>query len=132
MIINTDLIYPVGAIYISVSPINPKTLFGGEWESINSRFLIGTGEATGEAGETYNFIAGNTGGEYSHRLTVAEMPSHSHAIRSGYGESGTSDAYRYQYWGSSALGWKTGNLGTNSTGGDGYHNNLPPFLVVYM
>ena len=30
MIINTDLIYPIGAIYLSVSPINPKTLFGGD------------------------------------------------------------------------------------------------------
>lgn len=44
MIINTDLIYPIGAIYLSVSPINPKTLFGGDWEAISQgRFLLGAG-----------------------------------------------------------------------------------------
>ena len=29
MIINTDLIYPIGAIYLSVSATNPEILFGG-------------------------------------------------------------------------------------------------------
>ena len=77
MIINTDLIYPIGAIYLSVSATNPSTLFGGKWEAINSRFLIGTGTATGEDGETYNFVAGNTGGEYSHQLKQAEIPNFS-------------------------------------------------------
>jgi hypothetical protein len=29
MIINTDLIYPIGAIYISTVSTNPENLFGG-------------------------------------------------------------------------------------------------------
>jgi len=36
-------IYPVGAIYISTSNINPGTLFTGAWEQIKGRFLIGSG-----------------------------------------------------------------------------------------
>ena len=86
MIINTDLIYPIGAIYISVSATNPAILFGGKWEAINSRFLIGTGTATGEGGETYNFTVGTVGGEYSHKLTLTEIPAHKHQIKTNNDE----------------------------------------------
>jgi hypothetical protein len=133
MIINTDLIYPIGAIYLSVSATNPAILFGGKWEAINSRFLIGTGTATGEGGETYNFTAGATGGEYSHKLTVTEIPAHKHQIKtnnddwnnsSGGGNFGTTH--------DGANGWANNNWYTENAGGNGYHNNLPPFLAVYM
>lgn len=56
-----NIIYPVGSIYMSMNSTNPKNLFGGTWEAINSRFLIGTGTATGEATEKYNFQAGQVG-----------------------------------------------------------------------
>ena len=118
-------IYPVGAIYMSASSTSPASLFGGTWEQIENRFLLAAGSS---------YTAGNTGGEATHTLTVDEMPAHSHAIYSGYGDivSNVSDAYRYQKWGSSERGWKTGNLGTNSIGGGKAHNNMPPYLVVYM
>ena len=118
-------IYPVGAIYMSASSTSPASLFGGTWEQIENRFLLAAGSS---------YTAGNTGGEATHTLTVDEMPAHSHAIYSGYGDivSNVSDAYRYQKWGSSDRGWKTGNLGTNSIGGGKAHNNMPPYLVVYM
>lgn len=45
-----DLIYPVGAIYLSVSDISPETLFGGTWERIQDRFLLTAG--TDSAGDT--------------------------------------------------------------------------------
>ena len=128
MIINTDLIYPIGAIYLSVSPINPKILFGGDWEAINSRFLIGTGTATGEGGETYNFTAGAVGGEYTHKLTIDEMPSHRHRLASDAAliQTGGDFYYDGQYRRSQ------GKPYTDYAGGNGYHNNLPPFLAVYM
>ena len=120
-----DIVYPVGAIYMSVSNTSPATLFGGTWEQIQNRFLLAAGSS---------YTAGNTGGEATHTLTANEIPAHSHAIYSGYGDivSNVSDAYRYQTWGSSDRGWKTGNLGTNSIGGGKAHNNMPPYLVVYM
>ena len=49
-------IYPVGAVYISVNSTSPASLFGGTWESISGRFLLG-------ADNTYT--AGSTGGEAS-------------------------------------------------------------------
>ena len=120
-----DIVYPVGAIYMSVSSTSPATLFGGTWEKIENRFLLAAGSS---------YTAGNTGGEATHTLTKNEMPTHSHEIYSGYGDvvSNVSDAYRYQTWGSSDRGWKTGNLGTSNIGGGKAHNNMPPYLVVYM
>ena len=120
-----DIVYPVGAIYMSVSSTSPASLFGGTWEQIQNRFLLAAGSS---------YTAGNTGGEATHTLTKNEMPTHSHEIYSGYGDvvSNVSDAYRYQTWGSSDRGWKTGNLGTSNIGGGTAHNNMPPYLVVYM
>lgn len=120
-----DIVYPVGAIYMSVSSTSPAILFGGTWEQIQNRFLLAAGSS---------YTAGNTGGEATHTLTKNEMPTHSHEIYSGYGDvvSNVSDAYRYQTWGSSDRGWKTGNLGTSNIGGGKAHNNMPPYLVVYM
>lgn len=65
-----DKIYPVGSIYLSVNSTSPSVLFGGEWEQIQEKFLL-------SAGDTHT--AGTTGGEFSHTLTIDEMPVHNHA-----------------------------------------------------
>lgn len=39
-----NLIYPVGAIYLSTSEVSPGTLFGGTWERLEDRMLIGAGD----------------------------------------------------------------------------------------
>lgn len=65
------VIYPVGSIYMSVNSTSPGTLFGGTWERIQDRFLL-------SAGSTYS--AGATGGEATHTLSAAEMPSHTHSV----------------------------------------------------
>lgn len=38
----TDLIYPVGAFYISNSSTSPASLFGGSWTQVMGRYLYGT------------------------------------------------------------------------------------------
>ena len=127
---NNELIYPcpyfpVGSIYLSLSNINPSIYFGGTWELIKDKFLLGAGGS---------YSAGSTGGEITHKLTIEEMPSHTHPIKSGYGDlDGTTyDSYRYQYWGHNSNGWKSGDLGAGSTGGSKAHNNMPPYMAVYM
>lgn len=110
-------IYPVGAIYTSVDSTDPSTLFGGTWERLRDRFLLG-------AGETYT--AGATGGEATHTLTTDEMPAHSHGAGYGLnlaGGSATNPAF--------AGGQVTSNQ-TSTEGGGQPHNNMPPYLVVYM
>ena len=114
-------IYPVGSIYMSVNNTNPSTLFGGTWEQLKDRFLLG-------AGDTYT--AGDTGGEATHTLTIDEMPSHNHKLLSNTPQ-GTSDVISLLsvYSGSD----DNASLKISSyVGGSQAHNNMPPYLTVYM
>lgn len=40
-----DLIFPVGAYYISSSDTNPSNILGGEWRAVEGRFLLGASSA---------------------------------------------------------------------------------------
>ena len=73
-----DALYPVGSIYTNYNnPTNPATLLGfGSWTQV-SRGMVLVGQAASGTFAT----AGSTGGEETHTLTIAEMPSHKHAIR---------------------------------------------------
>lgn len=121
-------IYPVGSIYISLNSTNPSQLFGGTWQSIEGQFLIGVGSHTDINNETWEFEINQSGGEYSHKLTIDEMASHNHI------DNGLSGAEAVNAGGS---GWTkfVGNVSpysTENTGGDQAHNNMPPYLAVYM
>ena len=134
-----NLIYPVGSIYISVNNTNPGTLFGGTWQQIQDTFLL-------SAGSTYT--AGSTGGEATHTLSTTEIPSHSHSVNQQYVHRlDVADTNYVNYGAGGSLGgWDlpttTNNVGTtrigipafntNATGSDAAHNNMPPYLVVYM
>ena len=113
-----DSIYPVGSIYMSVNNTNPSTLFSGTtWEQLKDRFLLG-------AGDTYS--AGSTGGEATHKLTVEEMPSHNHSGLVTF-QTGQCSGGDYNFMQSLNVSRLTSN-----TGGDQAHNNMPPYLAVYM
>lgn len=115
--INT--IYPVGSIYMSVNETSPETLFGGTWERIKDRFLLG-------AGDTY--AAGSTGGEESHKLELYEIPNHRHCILN-YNSNGASLDTSPVLLGESRTGWE-GAAFTSFEGGGLPHNNMPPYLTV--
>ena len=117
--------YPIGSIYLSTENTNPSKMIGGEWKQLKDSFLLG-------AGDTYK--AGTAGGEATHTLTVDEMPSHTHTLTpyslyllggssvSGLGSGGSGTYY-----------WTDGSkVNSKSTGGNQAHNNMPPYLVVYM
>ena len=124
MIINTDLIYPIGAIYLSVSATNPATLFGGKWEQIKDRFLLA-------AGDTY--AIGTTGGEATHKLTIEEMPSHKHQIKTNNDDwNNSAGGGNYGTTHDGANSWYNTNWYTENSGGNAAHNNMPPYLTVYM
>lgn len=116
-------VYPVGSIYMSLAPTNPADLFGGTWERLKDRFLLA-------AGDTYS--AGATGGEATHTLTKDEMPSHNHyaAINGG------TDSYGQNRTTIGSFANKTQGYSDSSTifatGGGNAHNNMPPYLAVYM
>lgn len=112
--------YPVGAIYLSVTDANPASLFGGTWERIGGRFLLG-------ADSTY--AAGSTGGESAHTLTVDEMPRHNHEIDNLNSSGNATPFMTVQAQEKKGYG---GNVQTMYAGGGKAHNNLPPYLAVYM
>lgn len=112
--------YPVGAIYLSVTDANPAALFGGTWERIGGCFLLG-------ADSTY--AGGSTGGEAEHTLTSDEMPRHNHEI-DNLNASGNATPYMtVQAQDKKGFG---GNVKTMYAGGNQLHNNMPPYLAVYM
>lgn len=112
--------YPVGAIYLSVIDVNPAALFGGTWERICGRFLLG-------ADSTY--AAGSTGGEAAHTLTIDEMPKHNHEIDNLNASGNATPFMTVQAQDKKGYG---GNVQTMYAGGGKAHNNMPPFLAVYM
>ena len=144
-----DLWYPVGSIYLTVNDVNPTTLFGGTWVRVGAgRMLISAGYGTnpvlstntytGRGNPSYSntniFPAGELGGEDYHTLIVNEMPSHKH-FTSNYNGNGktqsaaTSNAAPH----GDQTYWNFNNPGNSSyTGGNQPHNNLPPYLAVYM
>lgn len=112
--------YPVGAIYLSVTDANPAVLFGGTWERIGGRFLLG-------ADSTY--AAGSTGGEASHTLTADEMPGHNHEVDNLNASGNATPFMTVQAQGKKGYG---GNVQTMYAGGGKANNNLPPYLAVFM
>ena len=118
-----DKLFPIGYIYLSTAATDPKDLFGGTWERLKDRFLLA-------AGDTYS--AGTTGGEATHKLTTAEMPSHTHsaAVNGGtddYGKSRTTIGN----FAIKTQGYTDGST-ILPTGSGVAHNNMPPYLAVYM
>lgn len=81
--------------------------------------LLGTGTA---AGHTYT--VGETGGEYEHTLTAAEMPAHTH------GESISVPTIINGGLEAPASAATPGTGVTGSAGGGGAHNNVQPFMAV--
>lgn len=120
-----DLIYPVGSIYMSTNNVSPQTFFGGTWESIQDRFLLA-------AGSTY--AAGGTGGSATHTLTVNEMPNHDHVLKVATSTSTASDAALrasgVKAYSSQIADSPNDNI--KDVGGNAAHNNMPPYLTVYM
>lgn len=129
-----NLFFPVGSVYITYTNQNPGNFLGGTWTQFGQgRTLIGQG--TGNDGSTsMSFTsAGNTGGEYSHLLTIDEIPSHTHNTRVAWDSSkGSSSAINGNF---QRLLYYPGNAyGINSlgTGGGNAHNNLSPYIVVFF
>ena len=117
-----DKAYPVGSIYMSVNSTNPHSLFGGTWVQIKDRFLLA-------AGTTYK--AGATGGEATHTLTVDEIPNHQHVLWYPNEGGEQSAAIGYPEAGSKNT-WYAEASKTGGAGGGAAHNNMPPYLSVYV
>lgn len=120
-----DFFYPVGTIYTTEDKdFNPSTRWGGKWELIKDRMIIGAGNS---------YAVKSTGGEATHTLTGKEIPPHNHTapvriqwynevrngvMFTGWGASNAQVDYQTQY---------TGYAGEGHA-----HNNLPPYYSAYI
>lgn len=141
-----DKIYPIGSIYTNATDsTNPGTLLGfGTWVQFAAgRMMLGLGEGTDTRGDTVNFTSvGDTSGEYQHVLTNGEMPQHDHvANRDTYGTPNL--LLRRNSDGAGSVGnldFTVGEPGLRGSdigfpeieGNNEAHNNMPPYIVVYM
>ena len=138
-----NLVYPIGAIYISTVSTNPSSIIGGTWEQIEDKFLLAAGGS---------HAAGSSGGEETHVLSVNEMPVHKHDISINAVGDHQHDAY-YKgdmagggsggrvypnpadgTWGGAVrpAGAHTHSVNESNKGSGSAHNNMPPFLAVYV
>jgi len=130
--VDLSTVYPVGSIYMNASSsTNPTTLLGfGQWASFGAgRVLVGytSGDSDFNAGE-------KPGGSKTHTLTTNEMPSHNHSASGGgsntdggNGNYGSGGVAMYNN-----TSWTWNNISIGSTGGGASHNNLQPYITVYM
>lgn len=141
-----DIIYPIGSIYMSVNNTDPSVLFGGEWEQLKDRFLLG-------AGSTYT--NGSTGGSadaivVNHNHT---QTSHNHDFGGGNLKVPRFENDNWTYTSKREMTYKSGNnyypysktnnggIGEasntgnatptiNNTGSSGTGKNMPPYIAV--
>lgn len=125
MQINVDLIYPIGSLYLTTSTVSPAVLFGGTWERIKGRCIVGVDENDTD----FNTVS-KTGGEKTHILTVDEMPAHNHNIQGAMnGASGSSWCVALNS--DRSVNWSITN-GSQNKGGGQAHNNLQPYYTAYI
>ena len=122
--VDLSTVYPVGSIYINASSsTNPATLLGfGTWSAFGGgRVLVGLTSSDAD----FNTVE-ETGGSKTHTLTTNEMPSHRHRIsHTNQGDS---------FGGTPSISVREGspNKYTLYEGGGASHNNVQPYITVYM
>ena len=126
-----SMIYPVGSIYINAGvSTSPATLMGfGTW----SRYGEGRVLVSQSVSDTEFDTLGETGGSKTHTLSVSELPSHTHTHTVKTGRSFSSSIGNAPVvQGSDNTILSTSDETTSSTGSGSAHNNLQPYIVVYM
>ncbi len=135
--------HPVGSYFWSSKLTSPEKLFGGTWEQITGRFVLAAGTGIDENDTKLTFSSEETGGNYTHRLTEAEMPSHEHdlgpvkegdakfLVPSSRGSGGGHIPPDYAAGNIPYSEYFTKSVKAKATGGEEYHNNMPPYIVAY-
>ena len=126
--------YPIGAIFTTVTVYADSAAVvvvagGTTWEAFAAgKMLIGL-----DSSDTDFDTVEETGGAKTHTLTTAEMPAHSHKHAggeySGSYDHGTNMIVNNL---SSTTGARSTEFTTETVGGGTAHNNLPPYIAVYM
>lgn len=138
-ILSNMAVFPVGTVLCFANDTDPNNIYTHQtWERFaKGKTLVGVNE-----NETEFNTVGKTGGEKTHKLTVAEMPSHGNHLLTSHevGVAGNTARYldvnKMTAYGSNARGWNLWNgnemyPGGVSSGANAAHNNLQPYITVY-
>lgn len=119
--------YKVGDIYITTANGDPSERLGyGTWARFaEGKTLVGFTDSVSNDIPEWVKIAGSEYGEYEHKLTVEEMPTHTHDVAQRRGDIDLDN-------GGSDSGTHNGLGASLPTGGDQPHNNVQPSIVVYF
>lgn len=122
-------VFKVGSVYTTTTNENPSITFGyGTWERFaKGKALVGFTDEVSNDIPQWVKIAGTNYGEYEHKLTVEELPPHSHDLNFTTGNISGNNRAATQSTSSSMS-----NLKTLDTGGGKGHNNVQPSIVVYF
>ena len=108
-----DKAFPIGSIYMNINNTNPADLFGGEWELLKDRFLIG-------AGGSYS----GTGGQATINL------QHNHKLRTNIAKnSGNGNGIAYT---AGAPIFENNNSEAVQNALSSSQRIIPPYRAVYM
>ena len=143
-----DMAHPIGSYYWSSDSTNPHDLFGGTWVQIKDKFIIAVGDnhAVGQSygsntkniSHTHSFAhthgvpgVAHTHTTGNHTLTIAEMPSHTHAfraVRDVFNSDSNGSLPKANNGQGANSGWSeyvtiAGNYANQNTGGGGAHNH---------
>lgn len=109
---------------MSVNNVSPSNFIGGNWEPLRDRFLIGAGSGYG---------VNSTGGETTHTLSTGELPANFPSGRNFLVDAGSTEAINMGIpMGAAPAGAYKAIINGISRGGGQPHNNMPPYLAVYM
>ena len=121
-----EVVYPIGAMYLSIQNISPAEIIGGTWSKIEGQYLIG-------ADDTYE--VSSTGGTRDYTLTTNNMPSHYHTTwwkrtNITINSSGNTHVVVNQT-NTGASGPSAGYM-TSSGGGAAFYNYAPLLRCQYL
>ena len=126
--INVDLLYPVGSIYLSIKSKNPGEIFGGVWERIaKGHTLVGVDE-----NDTDFSSSEKIGGEKEHTLTIKELPGE---VIGGLTENGAWATGCWNDYSTFAYAYTALQDSNNKETGGVHsqpHNNLQPYFTCYI
>lgn len=115
-----ELIFPIGSIiYNSNEDFDPNTIYGGTWEKIKGKMIIGFDESDID----FNTLK-KTGGNKTHTQTIPEMARHTHVLKKGSSVGG--DGSGLTYSGTTA----SNNAGVEPAGESEPMDIMNPYFVA--
>lgn len=127
-----NYVYPVGAIYMSVTDTNPNVVFGGTWEQIKDKFLLSCGDtyANGATGGNINHTHGLSNGYAMLHLPVDS--NYKNLYVNTISTPTWTDTYKVAVNGARVTCSTQNTTGVKLGGNSNSASTLPPYLAVYV